>query len=46
VIERAADELAEFSEKQTFLKREYHSSEHLNSGIRACQSSVSYVYIS
>jgi hypothetical protein len=45
-IEEAADKLATFSEKQDFIKREYHSTELLNSGIPAYQSIGSSGYIS
>jgi hypothetical protein len=38
-IEQAAERQPDFSEKQRFIKREYHSSEHLNCGIPVCQSS-------
>lgn len=44
-IEAAAKTLTGFSERQTFIKREYHSPELLNADIRACQSSVSCAYI-
>ena len=43
-IEQAAERQPEFSEKQRFIKREYHSSEHLNSDIPVCQSSGSPAY--
>lgn len=43
-IETAAKTLRGFSERQTFIKREYHSSELLNADSRACQSSASCAY--
>ncbi len=44
-IEDAAHKVTDFVAKQNFIKREYHSSELLNSGIPACQSSGLPAYI-
>lgn len=44
-IEAAARVLTGFKEKQTFIKREYHSSEHLNFDTPVCQSSGLPAYI-
>ena len=45
-IEQAADRLANFTDKQRFIKREYHSSALLSSDIPACRSNELPVCIS